>query len=626
MPPCYLRRPLFLALAAYLAALCWLRAAGFFAIHPAPEIAATAGRRVMLEAEVLSAPGEDYRGLKIEVRMRSLNGAAVEPQRTLVYFPWFFAREKFLKPGETARFFGRLEAPKSARNPGGFDEQAFLAERGISWVFWAEDFERLPGPVSYVCLPLYWAQALREKMQDGYFQILDVQKAHVLSGLVFGDKGRLAPDLRAAIQDAGVMHLLVPSGAKVALVLLVAAWFLSWLGAARAVRFFGAALVAGFYTVMVGAAAPYSRAYCCSLAYYAAVLLDRDSGIFQGLVLSAWIILIMDPRSLFSPGFEMTYLAMLGLSAADAWSAKLAPASAFGARPSSLMARMLRNAAATLTVELMLWPVFAEVFGRASVLGSAANLLLIPCAAGIMVGGFLLGAFFILGWGPLIRAAAWIVALALDAFCRACFAFAALPFAASALFPMSGCSIAAYYAAAAAFLFDWTKAARATILGAAVGIWIFGAAWDTATAPSFRAVYLWPPRSGLGVIEAPERIVAFGAGAPGASLEDIMRRYRIRRIDEIVLAAQTSARAEAAWRARFPQVPLRRARGFWRICAACACAGIEPAFFQADRRQFDIIASLLKGRAVEIEIHGHAIGFKDAFGETADILGRPFLQ
>ncbi|HVA66634.1 MAG TPA: ComEC/Rec2 family competence protein [Elusimicrobiota bacterium] len=624
MPPCYLRRSLFLVLGAYIAALCALRAAGFFAVHPDPKIAAATGRRVIMDAEVLSAPGEDYRGIKIEASMRSLNGVPVAAQRTLVYFPWFFAREKFLRPGETARFFGRLEAPKSARNPGGFDEQAFLAERGICWVFWAEDFERLPGPVSRVRLPSYWAQTLREKMQDGYFKTLDAQKAHVLSGLMFGDKGRLSPALRAAIQDAGVMHLLVPSGAKVALVILAAVWLLSWLGASRAARFFGSALAAGFYTVMVGASAPYARAYCCALAYYAAVLLDRDTGGFQGLVLSAWVILLLDPRSLFSPGFVMTYLAMLGLSAADAWSGHLAPA--FNARLPSLISRILRNAAATLTVELMLWPVFAGVFGRASVLGSAANLVLIPCAAWLMAGGFLLGSAFLLRCELLVHATAWVMTRALGAFCRACFVFSALPFSSASLYSMRGCSIAAYYAAVGALLFDWSKTTRVVILSAAAGILVFGAAWDAASAPSLRAAYLWPARSGLGVIEAPGRTVAFGVGAPGKSLEDLMRAYRIRRIDEIVLGSETSASAEVSWRARFPGIPLRRASGFWRICAADACAGVEPASFQAGRRQFDIIASLLKGRAVEIEIHGHAIGFKDAFGKTADILGRPFLQ
>jgi len=625
MPPCYLRRPLFLVLGAYIAVLCALRAVGFFAVHPNTGIAAAAGTRAILEAEVLSAPSEDYRGIKVETSMRSLNGMPVATQRTLVYFPWFFTREKFLRPGETARFFGRLEAPKSARNPGGFDEQAFLAERGICWVFWAEDFERLPGPVSRLRLPSYWAQALREKMQDGYFKTLDAQKAYVLSGLMFGDKGRLSPALRAAIQDAGVMHLLVPSGAKVALVILAAVWLLSWLGASRAARFFGSALVAGFYTVMVGASAPYARAYCCALAYYAAVLLDRDTGGFQGLVLSAWVILLLDPRSLFSPGFVMTYLAMLGLSAADAWSGKLTPTPAFNARL-SLIPRILRNAAATLTVEFMLWPVFAGVFGRASVFGSAANLVLIPCAAWLMAGGFLLGSAFILRCEPLVRATAWVMTRALGAFCRACFVFSALPFSSASLYPMSGCSIAAYYAAAGTLLFDWSKTTRTVLLSAAAGIWIFGAAWNAASAPSLRAAYLWPARSGSGVIEAPGRTVAFGVGAPGTSLQDLMRAYRIRRIDEIVLGSETSVSAEALWRARFPRVPLRRVRGFWRICAADVCAGVGPASFQAGRRQFDIIASLLKGRAVEIEIHGHAIGFKDAFGKTADILGRPFLQ
>ena len=622
MPTCYLRRPLFLALAAYLAALCVLRAAGFFALRPDARLAAMAGRRAILDAEVLAAPGEDYRGLKVEIRLISLNGAPAAPQRAIAYFPWFFSRKGFLRPGETARFFGRLAAPQPARNPGGFDERAFLAERGACWVFWAEDFERLPLPVPFRRLPLYWAQALREKMQEAYYATLEARKAHVLSGLMFGDKGRLDPDLYAAVQDAGVMHLLVPSGAKVALVLLFAAWLLSALGVSRAPRFCGAALAAGFYTLMVGASAPYVRAYGCALAYYGAVLLDRDAGVFQGLVLSAWAILLWDPRSLFSLGFEMTYLAMLGLSAADAWGARLG--AGFSARSPSR--RLLRNAAATAAVELMLWPVFAGVFGRGSVLGSAANLVLIPCAGGLMAGGLVLGAAFMAGWTPFIRAAAWAVSLGLGAFCKACFLFSVLPFSASALFPMSACSVIAYYTVAMAFLFAWPRHARAAVLGAAAGIWAVGALWSAASGPGLRAVYLWPPSSGLGAVETEGRTVVFGAAAPGRSLDGLLKTWRLGRPDEIVLAEDAPASAEAAWRARFSGVRLRRARGPWRLCAREVCAGFAPASFQVGRRQFDIIASLLKGRAVEIEIHGQAVGYEDSSGVSTHLLGRPFLQ
>ncbi|MDE1975958.1 MAG: ComEC/Rec2 family competence protein [Elusimicrobia bacterium] len=611
-----------MALAVYLAVLCVLRAAGFFALHPDAGIAATAGARAILDAEILSAPGEDYRGLKIEVRLISLNGTPAAPQRAIAYFPWFFARGGFLRPGERARFFGRLEAPQPARNPGGFDERAFLEERGACWVFWAEDFERLPFPVPARRLPLYWAQALREKMQEAYYATLQARKAHVLSGLMFGDKGRLDSELYAAVQDAGVMHLLVPSGAKVALVLLFAAWLLSALGVSRVPRFCGAALAAGFYTVMVGASAPYVRAYGCALAYYAALLLDRDAGVFQGLVLSAWAILLWDPRSLFSLGFEMTYLAMLGLSAADAWAARLGE----GLPARSSAGRLLRSAAATAAVELMLWPIFAGVFGRGSVLGSAANLVLIPCAAGLMAGGLVLGAAFMAGWTPLIRAAAWAMSLGLGAFCRTCFLFSGLPFSASALFPMSACSVIAYYAASAAFLFDWPRAARAAILCAAAGFWAVGAARSAESRPGFRAVYLWPARSGLGAVEAGGRAVVFGSGAPRSSLDGLLRTWRLETPDEIVLAEDAPAGAETVWRTRFPGVHLRRARGPWRLCAGAACAGFGPDSFQAGPLQFDIIASLLKGRAVEIEIHGQSVGYEDASGTSTHLLGRPFLQ
>ena len=141
-------------------------------------------------------------------------------------------------------------------------------------------------------------------------------------------------------------------------------------------------LVGGFYTLMVGAEAPYTRAFWAALALGFCQLSGRESGAFQAMSLAALLTLLCEPRELFSAGFQMTYASVFGLV--------VAMSRLQGAVPD--LPRWLRAAAgvaaASLLVQAMLWPIFANTFGRGSLVGVLANLVLIPAVGFMMAAGF----------------------------------------------------------------------------------------------------------------------------------------------------------------------------------------------------------------------------------------------
>lgn len=205
-----------------------------------------------------------------------------------------------------------------------------------------------------------------------------------------------------------------------AFVLALCFWTASRIGLGPRLRALVAALMGGFYALVVGAEPPYLRAYGSALVGFIARRLERDPLGFQAVVLSAWSILLISPRELFSAGFQMTYAAILGVMIAM-------PRWKLPASWPAVMQTIARLFLVSFVVQLMLWPILAGIFGRISISGLAANVVLVPASGfymGIGFAAWLLHAIF-----PQVYFQRLVPCLGILAgiFERACSLFAAFP-------------------------------------------------------------------------------------------------------------------------------------------------------------------------------------------------------
>jgi competence protein ComEC len=443
--PSFLRRPLFLAVVAYMVLLAFLKSRGFFAVAAPPQARRwTRAPAVAVEGVALSGFAPKRPGDRIWLRAERVDGQACPPAKLMVYIARA-ADSPELRPGQRLRLTGRLRRPIWPRPGAKFDEKDFLAVRGAALVLHARRLEILEARVPILWKPWAAAEAAHRSLHDYLARAFEPECAALLEGFLLGYKGPIPPRLNRQIQDAGAMHLLVPSGAKVAFVLLFVWWLGERLGLGRRGRLAAAGAAGGFYVLAVGGEPPYTRAYLAALSLAASRLGDRDTAEASGLLLAAAATLLLRPAALFETGFQMTYLAALGLAIAlPRW------------RPPRRWDRRLQAAATALlvsvVVQAMLWPVFAAVFRRGSLIGVLANILLVPASGLVMAGGFGAWAASFLPWsGPerlLAGAARGLVA----AFRWTCAAFAGLPGAAVDLQPMPAWGIAAYYLAVLGFL------------------------------------------------------------------------------------------------------------------------------------------------------------------------------
>jgi competence protein ComEC len=166
-----------------------------------------------------------------------------------------------------------------------------------------------------------WRQAMLAHIQEHLRPPADA----VLAAIVLGQRGALTPDIEQAFQTAGLAHLLVVSGLHVGFV--VVASFISirtlcrylrswlpraWLPALRPTPI--AALLSMtpllLYCSLVGWKVSTTRAAIMASSYLLALAVSRQRDPLQSVSLAAVLVLLLDPTALFTPGFQLSFVAV----------------------------------------------------------------------------------------------------------------------------------------------------------------------------------------------------------------------------------------------------------------------------------------------------------------------------
>lgn len=131
--------------------------------------------------------------------------------------------------------------------------------------------------------------------------------ADIATAMLLGKKGALSGDQKQTFIASGTMHLFAVSGLHVgviagALALVFRLFRLpEWLGACL-----GLALVF-LYVQVIGATPSAVRAFSMVAFFWGAVLFRRKPVPFSALLGSAVLVLLLEPRQLFSAGFQLSY-------------------------------------------------------------------------------------------------------------------------------------------------------------------------------------------------------------------------------------------------------------------------------------------------------------------------------
>ncbi|MGD9344344.1 MAG: DNA internalization-related competence protein ComEC/Rec2 [Candidatus Aminicenantes bacterium] len=202
----------------------------------------------------------------------------------------------------------------------------------------------------------------------------------IFEALLLGERRRIPEAITRSLQDAGLYHLFAISGAHIAIFsfLLFSLFRLIRIPTRVSYSLLIAFLL--FYVLLVEGRPSVLRATIMTVAFLLGKLLWRDINLINTLSFSAFFLLIVNPSSLFAPGFQLTFIATLSIILFYPRVINKLP---------RLPLRISEIFALSLTAQLGVLPVVIFFFNRVTFSGLFLNLAAIPLIALIMAIGYL---------------------------------------------------------------------------------------------------------------------------------------------------------------------------------------------------------------------------------------------
>ncbi len=202
-------------------------------------------------------------------------------------------------------------------NPGQFDYRAHLKKQGVYHQMFLKENDWVTTGNSVVN-PIY---ALSYAMRDHLLRALQVNglsgdEYAVASAILLGYDDQLPRFLRKGYTAAGAMHVLCVSGLHVGIVYLIINFLLGVLGTSKASRFLRILLLSGAiwtYAMLTGLSPSVLRATVMLSFVLLGRLFNRKGNVINSLAASAFLLLCVDPMTLYHLGFQLSYTAVLGI-------------------------------------------------------------------------------------------------------------------------------------------------------------------------------------------------------------------------------------------------------------------------------------------------------------------------
>lgn len=319
-----------------------------------------------------------------------------------VYYPTAAALP--LRNGQRVRVEGTGYLPSGRRNPGGFDQRMWLAQSGAHIRLYASSAPKVLAAAGWS--PRGIAIAVSDALGARLDRVFG-GASPIVRAMLLGEQDAVPDTWRDWMTDSGIVHLLAVSGLHVGLWYLLLGYALRLLPVSPRTRWWLLCALLFVYAMVTGLKASVLRASIMLLALGGGQVVRRKVDPLTSLSLAALLILLVRPLDLFSAGFQLSFLAVLGI-------ALLRPA--LQRLLGFLPGRAREPVGMTLAAQLGSLPTAAYWFGRVSVVGILTNLVAVPLA-GLLIpaaaaGTALEAVWAPLGW-PLVEAVKGMAALLL---------------------------------------------------------------------------------------------------------------------------------------------------------------------------------------------------------------------
>jgi len=344
------------------------------------------GKNIQIEGYIASLPRHDNRKARFEFDVEKV----LQPEQ--IVFPkklvlsWYKPGTRKFNVGDKWRFTVRVKPSRTFANPGGFDYNKWLLQKGIL----ASGYIRSKQPVELIESNMfaYPLQRLRQSLQARLNNIaIDAQVLPFVRALVIGDRSGLKNEDWVVLQKTGTIHLMAISGLHIGLIatfmFFVARYV--WSRIPGAALYFAAPraaaiiawIAAFFYSALAGFALPTQRAMIMlSVVLFALVLKKRIQPTYVFSAALA-LVLLYDSFAVLSASFWLSFGAVAFIYYFIYTSGQITASSA--------ASRFKFWLSLQIFISISLLPLTIQFFQQAPILSPLANVVAVPVVGFIIV-------------------------------------------------------------------------------------------------------------------------------------------------------------------------------------------------------------------------------------------------
>jgi competence protein ComEC len=237
--------------------------------------------------------------------------------KVILWQPLKQGQVKECQYGDRILIKGNPSPIKSGNNPFGFDYQSYQAEKGVYFNHFVQA-DHLLFYGNEPKLPLKgWVFQLRRYCENIITTNVEGKhEAGVVLAMVMGSRENLGKEIKSAYAATGAMHVMAVSGLHVGVIFCIILILLKPLERSPKTRFSAQILaILGLWGFTFFAGAPTSalRAVTMFSVLIIGKLISQQSFSYNTLAVAGFILLWFDPLAIVSPGFQFSFLAVLGI-------------------------------------------------------------------------------------------------------------------------------------------------------------------------------------------------------------------------------------------------------------------------------------------------------------------------
>ena len=286
---------------------------------------------------------------------------------------------------------GIFEKPDKARNRGGFDYSKYLYSQNIYGKIKVNEKENVFIVNNDNKDFIYSIQKNIINLLGQYFPS---DELGIILGMIIGNTSYISEEVENNFKISGITHLLAVSGSNISYIIIFTKFlFNKILG--KKIANYVVIVILVIYMLVVGTTPSVVRATIMGIIIILADILLRKNNIYASISLSALIILLYNPLTIFDIGFILSFGGTLGIVLLYEKIKNLIFEKVL--IENHILKYIVETFSVTLAAQLILLPIIAYNFNSISVVSIVVNLIVVPFSGFLTIIAiltYIVGVFF----------------------------------------------------------------------------------------------------------------------------------------------------------------------------------------------------------------------------------------